>query len=679
MTLRIALLGPLVIEVDGQDSPRLPKKARALVAYLAAQKGAVVPRERAADLLWPDQDAQLGRHSLRNCLLELRRALGPAAREHLFADATNCRLAVNGVDLDRFDRLAGAAERVDLRAAADLYRGEFLADLAVNSQPFQDWLEVERQRLLAQACEVLERLVRAEAAAGAHLAAIRVARRLVALDPLSEPAQRTLMQAYFKAGRRPEALRQYRAFVDLLRGELAVPPDPETRALAHAIARAARSAITETSKGWTGHGAPAAPATTAPAAREPETLSSPRWPCVVTGVSLAIAPLHNLTGDPGQKYLAEGFLEDLVTDLVRHRRGMSLARLSDARAIPSCAEQPEFDYIVTGSVQLGAARTLRINIQIATNGEYRWARRFECAPDALPSVQTAMTARISRELHLALLAQISRDAAAREGGLPELSGCLSRAASALAGRVTPETTAAAQHWYLGALAQDAASIEALVGVARTCQHIVSAPWWADPETAAIAAEIGGEAVAAALMVAPENARANSVQGMLCSASGRLKEAARAFERALAADPGLAIAQGFAGYNLAFLGHAEATEPAIRRAMRLDRTDRRDSIWLFFAGFAELLRGHTNDAIRLLGDSLERNPRYGSAQLFLAAALAAAGRRGEAAGVAGAFRRQYPLYRLDTFEQQWLSRSTVPVYRSQMFPVFERIRTLGIAG
>ena len=103
--------------------------------------------------------------------------------------------------------------------------------------------------------------------------------------------------------------------------------------------------------------------------------------------------------------------------------------------------------------------------------------------------------------------------------------------------------------------------------------------------------------------------------MLCSAAGRLEEAANLFERALARDPGLGIAEGFAGYNAAFLGHAEASLPASQRAMRLDRTDRRRCIFLFFGGFGELLLGRTEAAIALLEKSLERNPGYGAARLF----------------------------------------------------------------
>jgi len=105
MTLSISILGPLVIESDDWRLGKVPKKARALLAYLAAQGGQAVSRERLADLLWPYQGSEQARHSLRNCLLELRKALGRSAAVHLVADFANCRLQDVVSDLDNFGRL----------------------------------------------------------------------------------------------------------------------------------------------------------------------------------------------------------------------------------------------------------------------------------------------------------------------------------------------------------------------------------------------------------------------------------------------------------------------------------------------------------------------------------------------------------------------------------------------
>jgi len=81
------------------------------------------------------------------------------------------------------------------------------------------------------------------------------------------------------------------------------------------------------------------------------------------------------------------------------------------------------------------------------------------------------------------------------------------------------------------------------------------------------------------------------------------------------------------------------------------------------------------AISLLRKSLDRNPSHGSAQLLLMAALSQTGGRREAASMAESFRRQYPAYPAHAFEQLWLSRSTSPVYRAQVYPLFESVSAL----
>ena len=53
----------------------LPKKAQALLAYLAMQDGRPVPREQLAELLWGASGGEQARRSLRQCLMSVRAAL----------------------------------------------------------------------------------------------------------------------------------------------------------------------------------------------------------------------------------------------------------------------------------------------------------------------------------------------------------------------------------------------------------------------------------------------------------------------------------------------------------------------------------------------------------------------------------------------------------------------------
>src|SRR5262245_66411834 len=112
--LSISVLGPLVICVDGGQALKIPRKARALLAYLAVHEGERVPRDGLADLLWPYQDTEQARHSLRNCLLGVRKA-SDCAREWLRTDFVHCWLTGVTLDVIRFELQHRSVDRLELR------------------------------------------------------------------------------------------------------------------------------------------------------------------------------------------------------------------------------------------------------------------------------------------------------------------------------------------------------------------------------------------------------------------------------------------------------------------------------------------------------------------------------------------------------------------------------------
>src|ERR1700731_124115 len=97
--LQVAVLGPFALRCRGRDI-KLPRKAQALLAYLALQQGQPVSRERLAYLLWPDHSDAQPRHGVRNCLFDIRRATDKGIDRLLKADGQRVLLECSDLDLD---------------------------------------------------------------------------------------------------------------------------------------------------------------------------------------------------------------------------------------------------------------------------------------------------------------------------------------------------------------------------------------------------------------------------------------------------------------------------------------------------------------------------------------------------------------------------------------------------
>jgi predicted ATPase/DNA-binding SARP family transcriptional activator/Tfp pilus assembly protein PilF len=249
--LTISLLGPFRLTVDGEPVADLAAdKARALLAYLAVEADRPHRRDALVGLLWPDQPQRKARHSLRQALSHLRRAIGAAEAAGRLLRVTREAIQFNAegdcqLDVALFisfvaDCQAHRHRRMEtcqpcmrrLEQAMALYRGDFMAGCSwEDGTAWDEWVSLKQEWLQRMAVDALRCLAGWYERRAAYERARRYALWQVELVPWYEEAQRQLMRLLALEGQRDAALAQYETCRQALAQELAIAPTVETTTL----------------------------------------------------------------------------------------------------------------------------------------------------------------------------------------------------------------------------------------------------------------------------------------------------------------------------------------------------------------------------------------------------------------------------------------------------------------
>jgi TolB-like protein len=125
--------------------------------------------------------------------------------------------------------------------------------------------------------------------------------------------------------------------------------------------------------------------------------------------SIAVLPLHNLSGDPEQEYFADGMTEALITDLAKIGALKVISRTSAMRykgtdkPLPEIAEELNVDAVLEGSA-LRSGDRVRITAQLidVETGQALWAETYERDFQDLLVLQSEVAQAVAREIEVAL-------------------------------------------------------------------------------------------------------------------------------------------------------------------------------------------------------------------------------------------------------------------------------------
>lgn len=232
MFLRV--LGRTELTFNGAVVALTPQQQR-LLAALGAHGHRPVGRHVLEDAMWGPAQPDDAAAALQTVVSRLR---ARTERDILDTHANGYSLGLSvGIDVDDFDRLiapvdgARPADRAThLEHALALWRGDPFVDV-----PDVDAARFEASRLHEVWWGANEDLARMRLDAGQVTKALAQLAPLIPLDPLREGPRSLLMEALYRDGRQPEALREYDAFRTLLADELGLEPSPALRELEIAI------------------------------------------------------------------------------------------------------------------------------------------------------------------------------------------------------------------------------------------------------------------------------------------------------------------------------------------------------------------------------------------------------------------------------------------------------------
>lgn len=398
-SLKVAGSFVVIDTQNGNDVTPRGRKARAVIAYLAARPDAHVAREKITELLWGDRGEAQARASLRQALLEIRHA----APDLIGSDRGHVWLNESSVEID------------SIPIAED--EGEFVPfeDLDHISSEFDDWLEIERSRRKRDASALLQTVVERHLAAGQGPSALGLIEAMWRIDPYSEDALRLALQAEYQAGHPAGIEQRFQAMEELLRDDLGVEPAAETRALHDRLLAGLKE----------------------PRLAEPtKTASLPdaerlgrSWRSLLAALLVAVAAVASVAiwqdgvGGAAQKriavlpfqasegvepVMAEGIAEELLAQLSHQDGIQTVGRTSSwmfkdkSEDVRLVGKKLDADYVVEGKV-LRSSAGLQATVELVDTEDATivWSQRFVSPSGNIQLIETAMRDALIQRLGLA--------------------------------------------------------------------------------------------------------------------------------------------------------------------------------------------------------------------------------------------------------------------------------------
>ena len=385
-------------------------------------------------------------------------------------------------------------------------------------------------------------------------------------------------------------------------------------------------------------------------------------------IVLAVLPFENLSRDPDQEFFSDGLTEEMIaqTGKLNRDRLTVVARSSVAKykgthlAAKEIGKELNADYLLQGTVRRSSDR-VRITVQLVEtqNQTDLWTESYDRDLKDLLAVQDSVVQSIASQIHIALTEKQKTHLANPRQPKPDAYEAY------LKGRYhwnkrTADGMQKAEHYFQQAIDSDPTYAAAYSGLADCNSGLA----WHGFKSPADALPKAYAAARKAVEIDPQSAEAHASLGLVLSHGWNWAGAEAEFRRALDLDPQYANAHHWYGDYLSIKSRHDEALAEASRALKLDPLNLMISTWVALRYYQARDYSH---AIEQGRNSVEQDSNFAAAHLLLgesyiqgglssegvselkraaslsggsplytaqvAVALAAAGRRREALGIA----------------------------------------------
>jgi TolB-like protein/Flp pilus assembly protein TadD len=364
-------------------------------------------------------------------------------------------------------------------------------------------------------------------------------------------------------------------------------------------------------------------------------------------VPIAVLPFTPLADDDDEesRLSAKMITDDLINILSRVlglrvvSRQASLHFASRPTDVFAVGNELGVRYVVDGSVRTQNER-LRVNVElIATENRLQvWSDHFERDRVEGGVARDEIVKGLGRALQVEVIRAENARMAQRQSEEPEINELVSAGWAAMLADAAGNSLPRAEAAFRQALRRDPERLRAMLGLAA--HHLAMVGNMHTPEREPYLSE-SEQLLDRVLKRNPAASPPYFYLGILHRQRGEMQPALRSFEYSVTLNPSFAPGYAHMGSVLTRLGRMDEALDEIRYAMRLSPKDPKIAIWMMFAGWAELERGHDEAVFEWLFQALAVNPQSPQANGSLAAAHALTGDQVNAAKYAAKFRELTP--------------------------------------